>query len=47
MITISASPFLYMDWGNDEPGMALQRWEREWVNYKVDGKLVRSSIENP
>jgi hypothetical protein len=40
VITTSTSPFLYIDWGEDEPGMTLQCWEREWVNYMVDGKLL-------
>jgi hypothetical protein len=45
MITTSTSPFLYIDWGDDEPGMILQRLDREWVDYKVDGKLVTSPID--
>jgi hypothetical protein len=45
MITTSTSPYLYIDWGEDEPGMTLQRWEGEWVNYKVDGKVVKSPVD--
>jgi hypothetical protein len=45
MITTSTSPFLYFDSGNDEPGMTLQRLEDEWVDYKVDGKVVKSPVD--
>jgi hypothetical protein len=46
MITESTSPFLYIDSGNDEPDMTLQRREdREWVDYKVDGKVVKSPVD--
>jgi hypothetical protein len=45
MITTSTSPFLYIDWGEDEPGMILQRRERDWVDYKVDGKVVKSPVD--
>jgi hypothetical protein len=44
-ININRSPFLYIDWGDDEPGMTLQRRERKWVNYKVDGKTVKSPVD--
>jgi hypothetical protein len=46
MITASTSPFLYIDWGEDEPSMILQRWDgKDWVNYKVDGKVVKSPVD--
>jgi hypothetical protein len=46
MITTSKSPLLYIDWGEDEPGMTLQRWDgKDWVNYKVDRKVVKSPID--
>jgi hypothetical protein len=45
MITTSTLPFLHIDWGDDEPGMTLQRWDGKWVNYKVDGKLVKSPVD--
>jgi hypothetical protein len=45
MITTSTSPFLYIDWGDDEPGMILQRRDGKWVNYKVDGKVVKSPVD--
>jgi hypothetical protein len=45
MITESTSPFLYIDWGEDEPGMTLQRLEDDWVDYKVDGKVVKSPVD--
>jgi hypothetical protein len=46
MITESTSPFLYIDWGKNEPGMTLQRRNgKDWVNYKVDGKVVKSPVD--
>ena len=43
MITESTSPFLHFDY---EPGMTLQRREdREWVDYKVDGEVVKSPVD--
>jgi hypothetical protein len=50
MITTSTSPFLHIDWGEDEPGMTLQREYREgrylaWRDYKVDGKVVKSPVD--
>jgi hypothetical protein len=46
MITESTSPFLYIDSGNDEPDMTLQRREdREWVNHKVNRKVVKSPVD--
>ena len=46
MITESTSPFFHFDSGKDEPGMTLQRSEdHEWVDYKVDGKVVKSPVD--
>lgn len=46
LIVAGTSPLIYIDLGNDEPGMILQRREeREWVDYKVDGKVVKSPVE--
>ena len=45
MITTSTSPFLYIDWGKNEPGMILQKWDGDWVSYKVDGKVVKSPFD--
>ena len=46
MITESTSPFLHFDSGKDAPGMTLQRREdREWVDYKVGGKVVKSPVD--
>jgi hypothetical protein len=45
MITAGTFPYFYFDSGNDEPGMTLQRWDGKWVNYKVDGKVVKSPID--
>jgi hypothetical protein len=25
--------------------MTLQRWDGKWVNYKVDGKVVKSPVD--
>jgi len=44
MIVAGTSPHLYIDLGNDEPGMILQRREREWVDYVVDGEVVKSPV---
>jgi hypothetical protein len=40
MITESTSPFLHFESGKNEPGMTLQRLNREWVDYKVDGRWL-------
>jgi hypothetical protein len=46
MITASTSPLLYTDSGKNEPGMILQRRDgNDWVNYKVDGKVVKSPVD--
>jgi hypothetical protein len=46
MITESTHPFLHFDSGNDEPGMTLQRLDgKEWVDYKVDGKVIKSPVD--
>ena len=50
MITTSTSPFLYIDWGEDEPGMILQREYREgrylvWRDYQVVGETVKSPVD--
>jgi hypothetical protein len=45
MITESTSPFLHFDSGKNEPGMTLQRWDGKWVDYKVDGKVVKSPVD--
>jgi hypothetical protein len=36
---------IHFDSGNDEPGMTLQRLEDDWVDYKVDGKVVKSPVD--
>ena len=46
MITASTSPLLYIDWDKDEPGMILQHRDGlEWVDYKVEGKVVKSPVD--
>jgi hypothetical protein len=50
MITTSTSPFLYIDWGEYEPGMTLQCEYREgkyliWRDYQTDGEVVKSPVD--
>jgi hypothetical protein len=46
MIVEGTHPFIRIDSGNNEPGMTLQRREdREWMDYKVDGKVVKSPVD--
>ena len=46
MIVAGTSPLLYIDLGRDEPGMTLQRREGcEWVDYEVDGEVVKSPVD--
>jgi hypothetical protein len=45
MIVEGTHPFIRVDLGKYEPGMTLQRLDREWVNYKVNGKLVKSPVD--
>ena len=46
MIVAGTSPFIYIDLGEDEPGMILQRLEgREWRDCKVKSKQVKSPID--
>jgi hypothetical protein len=46
MIVAGTYPPINIDLGKDEPGMTLQRREgREWVGYKVDGKVVKSPVD--
>jgi hypothetical protein len=45
MITESTHPFIRIDLGKNEPGMTLQRLEDEWMDYKVDGKVVKSPVD--
>jgi hypothetical protein len=45
MIVAGTHPPINIDLGSNEPGMTLQRCEREWVDYKVDGEVVKSPID--
>jgi hypothetical protein len=45
MIVAGTSPPIYIDLGKNEPGMILQRLDRDWVDYKVDGKVVKSPVD--
>jgi len=50
MITESTSPLLRIDWGNDEPGMTLQREYREdgslaWRDVVKAGQVVKSLVD--
>ena len=45
-ISAGTSPFIWIDYGNDEPGMTLQRLDgRVWVDYEVDGEVVVSPVK--
>jgi hypothetical protein len=45
MIVAGTHPPINIDLGSNEPGMTLQRWAGKWVNYKVDGKTVKSPVD--
>jgi hypothetical protein len=45
MIAEGTHPPIQIDLGNDEPGMTLQHWIGEWVNYKVDGDVIKSPVD--
>jgi hypothetical protein len=46
MIVEGTHPFIRIDLGKNESDMTLQRREdREWVDYKVDGKVVKSPVD--
>ncbi len=45
MIVAGTSPPISVDLGKNKPGMILQRLEDEWVEYKVDGKVVKSPVD--
>jgi hypothetical protein len=46
MIVEGTHPFIRVDLGKNKPGMTLQRLEKsEWVDYKVDGKVVKSPVD--
>jgi len=46
MIVASTAPLIWIDLGNDEPGMTLQRLEkRVWVDYVKYGEVVKSPVD--
>jgi len=47
MVMLSAGDLgLELDFGRNEPGDILQRWERDsWRSFKMNGKLVRSPFD--
>jgi len=50
MIHAGSDKGIYIDLGNNEPGMILQRRDREggyyvWRNFMLDGKQVRSPVD--
>ena len=50
MITAGTNPPISVDFGRDEPGMTLQYRNIErgyvvWRDYRVDGEVVKSSID--
>ena len=44
MLAAGTSPSIWIDFGKDEPGMTLQRWDREWVDVMKDGEVVKSPV---
>jgi len=46
MIVAGTGPLIYIDLGKDEPGMVLQRQDRDgWVDVIINGDVVRSPIK--
>jgi hypothetical protein len=45
MIVEGTHPFIRVDLGKNKPGMTLQHLEDEWMDYKVDGKLLKSPVD--
>jgi hypothetical protein len=45
MILEDTHPLIRVDLGKNKPGMTLQRLEDEWMDYKVDGKLLKSPVD--
>jgi len=45
MIVAGTGPLIWIGLGNNEPGMTLQRFDREWVDYVVDGEVVKSPVK--
>jgi len=50
MIVANTAPPIYIDLGNDEPGMTLQYRDIErgyivWRDYTVGGKVVTSPVD--
>jgi hypothetical protein len=46
MIVEGTHPPINIDLGSNEQGMTLQRLEDcEWVDYKVDGEVVKSPVD--
>jgi hypothetical protein len=45
MIVEGTHPPVQIDLGNDEAGMTLQRLDSNWVDYKVEGKVVKSPVD--
>ena len=46
LIVAGTSPLIYIDFGNNEPGMTLQCLDRAiWRDYLVDGEPVLSPVD--
>jgi hypothetical protein len=45
MIIAGTHPPISIDLGTDEPGMVLQRLKDEWMDYQVNGKVVKSPVD--
>ena len=47
MISAGTSPLIWIDLGNDKPGMKLQVFEKgKWVDYIKDGERVFTPIKH-
>lgn len=47
MIVSGTSPFLHIDWGENEPGMTLQREDKrdQWSDYLVNEQPVTAPVD--
>ena len=45
MIIAGTDKYIWIDLGNDAPGMTLQRFDREWVDYELDGEVIKSPVD--
>jgi hypothetical protein len=50
MIVEGTHPPINIDWGEEKPGMTLQRWDGDgryliWRDYEVNGETVKSPVD--